>query len=169
MEHRIINSSTVTLGYSDTEDRLWIRILNKDGTDKKMWLTRNLCEKICICLVSNLEKTLSPNSEKNSKPSKNMAKILATEHQVALEEATKKKPNDSVEAVKPKYNSPIRLCSSVNIQFGKAWKLQFFCAEEANSFEIKTDRKNIHQILSAIIKQCAQANWNIENLPKWGL
>ena len=167
VERRIIISSTITFGYSDTEDRLWVRILNDDGSDKKMWLTRNLCGKICSCLASNLEKTTSIDKEK-SKVSAEIFDQLASEHQIAVNKMIKATVSSrSEESIKSKSPGPIRLCNSVNISFGKDWTIKFFCTEEENSFQIKTDRQNVHQILSALIKKCEQAGWNIQKLPIW--
>ena len=132
-----------------------------------MWLTRNLCEKICKSLASTLEKTIIGNVDRESKSPEYARKLLATEHQIAVNEFSNNKVGTISDSIKTQQSTPVKLCSSVNIRFGKVWKLQFFCAEEENSFEIKTDRQNIHQILSAIIKKCSQANWNIDNLPVW--
>ena len=132
-----------------------------------MWLTRNLCEKICQSLASTLEKTMIGNVDKESKSPEDVCKLLATEHQIAINEISKNKVETLSDSIKTQYSTPVKLCSSVNISFGQVWKLQFFCAEEENSFEIKTDRQNIHQILSAIVKKCSQANWNINDLPAW--
>ena len=132
-----------------------------------MWLTRNLCEKICQSLASTLEKTVIGNVDRESKSVEEAYKLLATEHQTAINEISTNKVETVPGCIKTQYSTPVKLCSSVNISFGQVWKLQFFCAEEENSFEIKTDRQNIHQILSAIVKKCSQANWNINNLPAW--
>ena len=131
-----------------------------------MWLTRNLCSKICRCLASNLEKTVVDLKEE-SIDSRAFYELLEAEHQTAIDKIDKKNSQNENNFPKPKSNKPIRLCSSVNVSFGKIWRLQFFCAEENNSFEIKTDRQNIHQILSALIKKCDQACWNIKDLPSW--
>ena len=132
-----------------------------------MWLTRNLCEKICQSLASTLEKTVIGNVDRESKSPEDTYKLLATEHQIAINEISTNKVETIPGCIKTQYSTPVKLCSSVNISFGQVWKLQFFCAEEDNSFEIKTDRQNIHQILSAIVKKCSQANWNINDLPAW--
>ena len=132
-----------------------------------MWLTRNLCEKICQSLASTLEKTTIENLDKESKSPEETCKLLAAEHQVAINEISKNNVETVPDSMKTQHSTPVKLCSSVNISFGKVWKLQFFCAGEEYSFEIKTDRQSIHQILSAIVKQCSQANWNINNLPVW--
>ena len=107
------------------------------------------------------------NEDRESKSPEDTCTLLATEHQVAVNEISKNKVEAISDSIKIQQSTPVKLCSSVNISFGKVWKLQFFCAEEKNSFEIKTDRQNIHQILSAIIKKSSQANWNINNLPVW--
>ena len=138
-----------------------------DGSDRKMWLTRSLCEKICQSLASALEKTITGNEDRNSQSSEDVYELLATEHQHAINKISKNKVETVPDSIKSQRSTPVKLCNSVNISFGRVWKLQFFCAEEANSFNIKTDRQNIHQILSAIIKKCSQANWNINNLPVW--
>ena len=107
------------------------------------------------------------NIDRESKSPEDTYKLLATEHQNAINEISTNKVKTVPGCIKTQYSTPVKLCSSVNISFGQMWKLQFFCAEEENSFEIKTDRQNIHQILSAIVKKCSQANWNINNLPAW--
>ncbi len=132
-----------------------------------MWLTRNLCEKVCKSLASALENTIVKNLEKEPKSPEDICKLLATEHESAINEISKTKIDTLSDSKKTQQSTPVKLCNSVNISFGKVWKLKFFCAEEENSFEIKTDRQNIHQILSAIIKKCSQAKWNINNHPAW--
>ena len=107
------------------------------------------------------------NIDRESKSPEDTYKLLATEHQTAINEISTNKVKTVPGCIKTQYSTPVKLCSSVNISFGQMWKLQFFCAEEENSFEIKTDRQNIHQILSAIITKCSEANWNINNLPVW--
>jgi len=132
-----------------------------------MWLTRSLCEKICVCLATNLEKTIITKQRITNAPDKR-EELLFLEHQTALSKlsSTPNRPVDDQPIIRS--NTPMRLCNSVNINVGKTWKLQFYSAEKKNSFEIKTDRKNIHQILSALISKCTQANWNIKGLPVWG-
>ena len=134
-----------------------------------MWLTRNLCEKICQSLASTLEKTITENIDKESKSPKDVCKLLVTEHQIAINEISKNKVETVPDSINTQHSTPVKLCNSVNISFGKLWKLQFFCSEEESSFEIKTDRQNVHQILSALVKKCSQANWNINNLPVWSV
>ena len=107
------------------------------------------------------------NVERESKLPKDIGELLATEHMVAINEISKNKVETLPDSIKTQHSTPVKLCSSVNISFGKVWKLQFFCAEEENSFEIKTDRRNVHQILSALVKKCSQANWNINNTAAW--
>ena len=108
------------------------------------------------------------NGDRESKSPEDALKLLETEHQFAINEISKKnKVETAPDSIKTRFSTPVKLCSSVNISFGKVWKLQFFCAEKENSFEIKADRQSIHQILSAIVKKCSQANWNINNLPAW--
>ena len=107
------------------------------------------------------------NVEREAKVPQDICKLLAIEHKAATNDISKNNVETSPDSIKTQHSTPVRLCSSVNISFGKVWKLQFFCAEEENSFEIKTDRQNIHQILSAIVKKCSQANWNINNIPAW--
>ena len=107
------------------------------------------------------------NVKRESKSPENICELLTTEHKVAINEIKKNKEETLPDSIKTQQSTPVKLCSSVNISFGKVWKLQFFCAEEENSFEIKTDRQNVHQILSAIVKKCSQANWNINNMPAW--
>ena len=55
-----------------------------------MWLTRNLCEKICQSLASTLEKTIIGNGDRESKSPEDALKLLATEHQFAINEISKK-------------------------------------------------------------------------------
>ena len=55
-----------------------------------MWLTRNLCEKICHSLASTLEKTIIGNVDRESKSPEDALKLLETEHQFAINEISKK-------------------------------------------------------------------------------
>ena len=80
-----------------------------------MWLTRNLCEKICQSLASSLEKTIIGNVDIESKSPEDACKLLATEHQVAVNEISKNKVEAISDSVKTQHSTPVKLCSSVNI------------------------------------------------------
>ena len=80
-----------------------------------MWLTRNICEKICRSLASTLEKTMIENVDRESNSPVDTVKLLATEHQLAINEIPRNKVETIPDSIKTQQSSPVKLCSSVNI------------------------------------------------------
>ena len=139
-----------------------------NGQDRKMWLTRALCQKVCISLSEALEKTLDY-SAKEVLPASEIEKSLNTEHKLAIEKNSAKdqSTNNFGNESKNIKKTATLLCSSVNIKYGKLWIIQFLTADTKHSCEISTSRENFHVILSALLTQCRHAHWNITSLSPW--
>ena len=139
-----------------------------NGQDRKMWLTRALCQRVCISLSETLEKTVD-NVTKEALPATEIEKLLNTEYKLAVKKncAKDQLENNFVDENKNTKKTATLLCNSVNIKYGKLWIIQFLTADTKHSCEISTSRENFHVILSALVTQCKHAHWNITDLSDW--
>ena len=133
-----------------------------------MWLTRALCQRVCISLSEALEKTVDY-AAKKVLPAAEIERSLNAEHKLAVKKncAKDQSVNDFGNDSKNTKKTATLLCNSVNIKYGKLWIIQFLTADTKYSCEISTSRENFHVILSALVTQCKHANWNITDLSDW--
>lgn len=159
MNQKIAN--TVTFGYADSEDRMWLRLLLVDGGEAKMWLTRRMCESLCNSIAKLIEGHTLVNDEKLSGDT--LTQHLKTE----FYETTISTWDPSPPPAKNETNAtPMSLCHSISIDAGDNWCIRFSGVNNVE-YALPMDRRLIQKTLLAIYKQAQQAGWNITTTYSW--
>lgn len=157
-----IEAHNVTFGYSDSEDRLWIRLQLQGHTEARLWLTRRLCLAACQGIAQLIEKNTLPEAsidEKNQYLKKEFFEI------------SKATWDPSPEPPKPSTDQPApitrpSLCQSISIDAGNKWALRFKESTQI-SYELPLDRSLMQKILLALLKQAHRAGWHIPISQTW--
>jgi hypothetical protein len=157
--------SNITLGYSDSEDRVWL-LLREDGL--QMWLTRRLAAALLGRLVQLMEEQCPGGSAVvNSLPA---ATRLALEHEAALEmaqeEAERKTESETALAETPVANVVSQVVQSVDISVSSERVLLTWHAPGI-AVPMNVNRVDGHKLMRAIAHRTRFAGWDFTHLPAW--
>lgn len=149
----------LTLGYSDSEDRLWL-MFTDDGS--QLWLTRRMTQVLLQHLAQRM--TISC-------PGAAPDVSLKPEIRVALEfEAAHEADHDPVQqpGAKPAHppQGSIHVVSSINLKMNQS---QILLEANAPGYRrtLTMSRAETHRMLGALARRSQAADWNIPNLPSW--
>ncbi len=163
----IDTNASITFGYSDSEDRLWSRLIGNNGEEARLWITRLLCKKTCLELIKLLEKSTPTHKIENTGIVLNQSATLAEEFMQA-----KNKPSDPSPELKKKshtdnfQSTEVEVCHSIEIKQGKLWQITFLLKNNKN-VKLSVNRKGIFRILSTLISQSKNADWCLQLNPEW--
>ncbi|MEN9315183.1 MAG: hypothetical protein RIS35_1576 [Pseudomonadota bacterium] len=150
------NARTLTAGYSDSEDRLWLRF-GGDETAVQMWLTRALLGKLLTSVWGYLADTVE--APQVASPSG----AVRAEREVALEE---KPPMTDAEArvKQPQAMShkPVQagLIASVHLKrVGNRTRVTFSAA--SGQVMMSFDRPGLHQMLNLLSQRAETSKWGL--------
>ena len=154
-------ANNITFGYSDSEDRMWLRLLLVEGGEAKMWLTRRLCQGLCNGIAKLIEQHTSVNNEKLS--GDNLAQHLKTEFYETSRSTWDPAPPPATKEV---VTAPMGLCHTIYIDSGENWCIRFADPGKLE-YALPMDRHLIQKTLLALYKQAQQAGWNISTSYSW--
>lgn len=156
----------LTFGYSDSEDRIWMRFSDDEG---QLWLTRRLANACLRHLVELMTKSV-PGAAPESGPSLDANKRVELEHEMAQEILNEQAAANGgppappvMQAVAASHRlSSIKLtvdASKVSIEY------------VAPNYSRKTHmtRAEAHALLKALANRCQNAGWNLDSIPAWVL
>lgn len=155
---------SLSMGYLQTEDRLWLRLSLTNNTSRQIWLTRYLTEKMIQGLADMLQKSYQ-----------DVPLPFALDRETALkfehEEATQLKTEANVGqgAVelqkKPKDEG---VCST--IEFKKIadfqWQVTWNTLQNS-AYTMQPNRIEMHQLLQSLLRQQRLVNWRIDHQHDW--
>lgn len=154
----------LTLGYSDSEDRLWL-VFPDDGT--QLWLTRRMTQ----VLLQHLAQQMTA-----SCPGAAPTVSLKPEVRVALEfEAAHEAEHDPVPQQTGKSSSSnggtggagtIHVISSITLKMN-ASQVRLEANAPGYSRVLGMTRAEAHRMLGALARRSKAAGWNIADLPPW--
>ena len=156
---------SVVFGYSDSDDRMWIRI--GDGP-LLWWITRRLALRMIGQWAALVERTVPAEAGAGS-PAAPLAetertKRAALEHRGAL--APQASPAGSVAAEPPPPAGTSALLYGVEIAVaGDKMRFALRSADKRQAFE--TPRNDAHRLLSAFVSRCRRNGWLDSPLPEW--
>lgn len=144
---------SVTFGYSDSEDRLWVRCLMKDEDDVRFWITRRLTLALIEAMGIKLRETLPALPVPMAEDLR-----LAVEYQSALEIPREPAPPAPENPVARTQELP--LCHTVDISThpSHAWAIVWKVAGAA-PLALTANRQTIHRLLAALINRAEAAGW----------
>ena len=163
------NSLTIrslSMGYLQSEDRLWVRLVLADDTQRQIWVTRYLTEK----LIQGLAELLQASYQQVPLPFPiDRETGLKFEH----EEATQLKADASAGQTGKDLQKPADdegLC--LNIEIKKIadfqWQLTWNTAQK-KAYTMQPNRIEMHQLLQSLLRQQQRANWCIAHQHDWPL
>jgi len=154
--------SNITFGYSDSEDRMWLRLLLTEGGEAKMWLTRRLCQGLCNGIANVIEQHTVVDNEKLTGDT--LAQHLKTEFYETTRSTWDPAPPPGK---KEDITIPMGLCHTIYIDStGSTWCIRLVGPNHVE-YALMTDRRLIQKTLLAIYKQAQQAGWNIATTHDW--
>lgn len=154
----------ITLGYSDSEDRIWLA--SSDG--HRFWLTRRLLLRLLGALAELLERTVPGGDIPNALPAEQRIRL---EHAESLANTPEGKPalqlNKANPATPPGVTpAPPRLATRITCQAdGPRCTLIVEATGVATRFEL--NRIDFHRLLAAMTSVAHQAHWGLPGLPAW--
>jgi hypothetical protein len=152
----------LTLGYSDSEDRLWL-IFTDDGS--QLWLTRRMT----LVLLQHLSERMTI-----SCPGAAPDVSLKPEIRVALEfEAAHETEHDPIPQGQPQGGKPegqpqgsVHVVSSITLKMGSS-QVQLMTNAPGYQRTLCMSRAEAHRMLGALARRSQSAGWNMPNLPAW--
>jgi hypothetical protein len=150
----------LTIGYSDSEDRLWL-LFADDGT--QLWLTRRLT---CVLLKRMAERMTV------SCPSAGDDYSLKPEIRVALEyEAAHELPADpDLQDAAPEQatitHRSVHQLTSISLKVA-ANRVQMEAIGPGFRRPLLLSRAEAHRLLGALVRRSIAADWNLPPLPDW--
>jgi hypothetical protein len=156
---------TFTMGYSDGEDRVWVRAVLAPPREAQLWLTRALTLKIAQGVADLLVKTAPPPTE-NAIPE--LAGTIQKAKLAAEYQQAKANPSDREAPPPPDPSSVVQapggLCSSVDIRPGQdasqpwvfVWKTPSFPA----GYLLSLPRPSVLKLTAGLVQQAQIAGWS---------
>lgn len=157
--------STFTMGYSDGEDRVWVRAVLAPPREAQLWLTRALTLKIAQGVSDLLVKTAPPVAE-NAIPQ--LAGTIQKAKLAADYQQAKANPSDREAPPPPEpgktVQAPGGLCSSVDIHPGQdpsqAWLFVWKVPGVPAGYALSLPRQSVLKLTAGLVKQAQIAGWN---------
>lgn len=160
-------SHSITFGYSDTEDRIWVRMLLESKSEVNFWINRRLCKAIYEAMAGLLKKSKLVD-DKEMEPEALEQHLKAEFFELSrstFDPAPPPPPPNTAhgtEAQSPKW---IGLCHSVSITSGPKWLISF--TAKGVDYQLAIDRRSMIKVFVALLKTCVNAGWDIPKTYLW--
>ncbi|NBP26502.1 MAG: hypothetical protein EBU74_02455 [Betaproteobacteria bacterium] len=143
--------SSLTVGYSDSEDRLWLRLV-RDGGEAKFWMTQRLA----IALLDQSYGLMIGSGD---------AADLDREHHVAVEEFVRQQgdqapPRDRESQIEVRSG----LITSINVSAAKEGVAWTFVSTQGSAI-FQGSRTEAHRLLEVFWRRIQAAGWR--QSPPW--
>lgn len=143
--------SSLTVGYSDSEDRLWLRLV-RDGAEAKFWMTRRLA----VALLDQSYGLMMGSGN---------AADLDREHRDAVEEFVRQQgdqapPRDRESQIEVRSG----LITSINVSAAKGGVAWTFLSAQGNAI-FQGSRTEAHRLLEVFWQRIQAAGWR--QSPPW--
>lgn len=153
----------LTFGYSDSEDRLWL----KTGEGTSYWLTRRLLARFLAPTAELLEKTVPGGEVPNALPP---TQRIALEHAEAMADTPEGRPamvrNKETRSPQSGTATPPQLVSSLSITAdGGRCRLAIVAGGREN--QLNLSRLDFHRFLGAMALATRKAHWDLPGIPDW--
>ena len=155
-----ITVRSITTGYSDSEDRLWARLVLDNGEEARLWLTRRLTLRLCKGVVDLLidrrakESNLDIDELKNSIAKARLGAEL-DQAQSRLGETPAPPP--------PEPNTPVAtgICHSIDITPTKGdWRFVFKAANTPG-YLLPINQEGVVRLVAGLLKQSEANGWDV--------
>lgn len=150
---------TITMGYSDSEDRLWIRVVLNDKNEARFWLTRRLLIRVCGAIADILAKTYA---KENEHELRELGELLSHTKLAAEFEHAKSTLLDTEAPPLSETPSPypVGICHSVDITPGKPrWSVVWKVASTPG-FLLQLDGPALMKMVAGFMEQAKRNGWD---------
>ncbi len=154
----------LTFGYSDSEDRIWLRYSDDEGL---LWMTRRLANGFLRHLVE-LMTVSCPGAGENAGPSLDAGKRLELEHETAneiLDEQAAASGGPPTPPVMQAVAASHRLTSIKLSVDANRVSIEFVAPNYQRPTQMS--RAEAHALLKALAHRCQTAGWNLTTIPAW--
>jgi hypothetical protein len=153
----------LTFGYSDSEDRLWL----KSGEGTNFWLTRRLLSRFIVPATDLLEKTVPGAEVPNALPPHQW---IALEHAEAMADTAEGQlamvRNKETRPPEGGIPTPPLLVSSLSITADAA-RCRLSIVAGGRESQLNLSRLDFHRFLGAMTLATRKAHWGLSGLPAW--
>lgn len=160
----LLNARSMTAGYSDSEDRLWLRF-SGDAAAVQMWVTRQRLMRCLPLAWDVLAQSSALPTGLTGSPLTRRAALLA-EREVALE-----KPAEKAAVAPPAKATrldvaPLQagLLSSLRLEPGRQFVRMAFRAN-AGTVSMSCTRQQVHRLLTLLVRRAESCDWAV--IPPW--
>lgn len=157
----------ISLGYSDSEDRVWIRT---DSSDTLWWLTRRLALRLIARWAEVLQRSLQApaggsTGESEEEAAARRSEALRREHVevMAVAQSGKVPP---VSRPAPGAELANTLLASVEISGGPRG-LRLVLHSPGRSETLRMSRGEAHRLLHSLHARCSRSGWYASDAPGW--
>jgi hypothetical protein len=157
-------TTELTFGYSDSEDRLWLK--SSDGAH--YWLTRRLLLNFLGPAADLLERTVPGGEVPNALPA---SLRVGLEHAEALADTPEGQPamqrDKETRGSATEHGAAIpALANTISVRVdAEGCRLSLVAAGREGHLNL--NRLDFHRLLGAMHLASAQAGWNLPGLPDW--
>lgn len=159
----MVQVNNITFGYSDSEDRLWVRLQLNNGKETNLWLTRRLTSALCQAITQMIEKNTLENTASLSTEAlnKELRREFFEISQSTWDPTPAAPTPDQISS-----NHITGLCHTIQIDSGDNWQIRLLGPGQ-QIYVLPIDRHLIQKLLLAIIKQAELAQWEITPTNQW--
>ena len=151
----------LTFGYSDSEDRLWLRFSNDPA---QLWLSRRLARSLIIHLIEQM--TLSCPGDPACGASADPKHRLGLEHEMSREVVQETGRGARVPSPDMAPASASFLLTSFKLNV-TSQQVIIECIAPGYGRGLALMRNEAHTVLAALVSRCLSAEWDFKDLPAW--
>jgi hypothetical protein len=151
-------TKNITFGYSDSEDRLWLRLQLETTNEASLWLTRRFAKIIFEALSGVIEKSKAP-----TKPEDIHSSLKKEYYEVSKSTWS---PNPQPLEKSSKNTIITGTCTSATIK-KRGLMFQLILKTNQSEFTMDLDNNNLIKILVALNLKTKQAGWQIWPNKSW--
>lgn len=153
--------ASMTVGYSDSEDRLWVRLVG-DHAEQRVWLTRRTTLALVQALAQQLEASLA---ELDSIVQIDPAQRLALEQDEAAGAMGASAPGPASKSA-DYLVTDCGLCTVFDLETHDERWLVRLQTIGVNPLEFYGNRLQVHQFLKSLLNRQREADWRLP-APQW--
>lgn len=153
--------ASMTVGYSDSEDRVWVRLVGEQA-EQRVWLTRRSVTALLDALAKKLEASLA---ELDSILQMEASQRLAIEQDEAAGAMNGRAPGPA-----PKTDAyqvvDCGLCTVFDVQSSDERWVVHLHTVSGQPLVFNGNRLQMHQFLKSLLNRQREAGWQL-NTPEW--
>ena len=151
---------TITSIYDAQEDRIALSVADAEKDTRKLWLSRNMLNRLVPALCDGLEKQIKKSEDASPDT------LSAAQHYAQLQARISQKP---AQAVQTNEQTPQGLVTAIDIKDlpdgGKA--IFFRCGQSVETATMQLNANSLRQWLDTLKNASTNADWGLDIWPEW--